>query len=114
MIILRYVSKYQNIDIERFARIFKALSNPHRLNIFLNLLSCCQPGTACDLEHGISRCIGELGKDLVIVPSTLSHHMKELNRAGLVKMERRGKVVECRVDPDTLKMLSELFLEVTH
>jgi ArsR family transcriptional regulator len=44
-----------------------------------------------------------------IAPSTLSHHLKELNRAGLVQMQRRGKQVECWVEPATLEELAAFF-----
>lgn len=57
-------------------------------------------------------CIGQLGEDLDISPSTLSHHIKELNRTGLVRMGRRGKQVECWVDSQTLEQLSAFFGEL--
>lgn len=53
--------------------------------------------------------VGELGKDLDIVPSTLSHHMKELRRAGLIKMRRSGQRIECWVDPGIIKELEGFF-----
>jgi ArsR family transcriptional regulator len=55
------------------------------------------------------RCVGELGRDLSIAPSTVSHHLKELRTAGLIHMERRGQSIECWVEPDTLGTLSEFF-----
>lgn len=54
-------------------------------------------------------CVGELGKDLGIAPSTVSHHIKELYRAGLIKMERRGQNVECSVNPEMLSALALFF-----
>ena len=91
------------------AEIFKALSNPNRLRLFLRLVSCCGPGAECWAEDGMSACVGELGRNLGVGPSTVSHHIKELRQAGLIQMERRGKHVECRVAPDTLRMLAEFF-----
>lgn len=91
------------------AEIFKALSNPHRLAIFEQLCSCCKPGTVCSLESATSMCVGDLGKSLNIAPSTVSHHIKELNRAGLVQMDRRGKNIDCRVVPEILVELSDYF-----
>jgi ArsR family transcriptional regulator len=96
-------------DIERYAEIFKALSNPHRLKIFLNLVSCCAPGTVWTVEAQESRCVGDLARDLDIVASTVSHHIKELRRAGLIKMRRVGQKIECWVDPKIIKELEEFF-----
>ena len=96
------------------ADIFKALSNPHRLDLFQRLMSCCVPGTRCNTTDAVRFCVGDLGEGLDIAPSTLSHHIKELHRAGLVNMERRGKNVECWVDPDILMQLSEFFNHTTN
>ena len=88
---------------------FKALSNPHRLALFQRLMSCCAPGTICNNEEVTRFCVGELGEGLNIVASTLSHHLKELNRAGLIQMERQGKTIQCWVEPKVLEELSEFF-----
>jgi len=100
-----------NISINKvqLAHIFKALSNPHRLEIFQLLTSCCTPGTVCPLDSAVSLCVGELGESLNIAPSTLSHHIKELNRAGLVQLERDGKRVQCSVDPEISQSLAHFF-----
>lgn len=91
------------------AETFKALSNPNRLQIFLRLLSCCEPGTVCSTDSINGFCVGELGEDLSVAPSTLSHHIKELQRAGLIKTQRRGQNVECYVDPNKVNILKEFF-----
>ncbi|MFH1240776.1 MAG: metalloregulator ArsR/SmtB family transcription factor [Pseudomonadota bacterium] len=109
------MSNYQDNKIEKFAEIFKALSNPNRLKIFLRLISCCQPGTVTSIKETVEpegcACVGELGQDLGIVPSTISHHIKELRRAGLIRMERSGQKIECSVDPETLVALQGFFSE---
>jgi ArsR family transcriptional regulator len=89
--------------------MFKALSNPNRLNIFLRLMSCCAPGTVCSVDKAEKRCVGDLGADLNIAPSTLSHHIKELYRAGLIRMARRGQHVDCWVDPAVVQELGRFF-----
>ena len=91
------------------AEMFKALSNPHRLALFSRLMTCCAPGTKCSTDEAARFCVGELGEGLDIAPSTLSHHLKELNRAGLVSMERRGKNVECWLEPKILQNLAAFF-----
>jgi len=104
------MSNYRN-NIERDAERFKALSNPHRLALFQRMTHCCAPGTTCDIEQASQLSVGQLGEGLDIAPSTLSHHLKELNRAGLVQMERRGKQVVCWVEAATLQDLAALFAE---
>src|SRR4030042_362322 len=92
------MSKSRNTEIQKFAEMFKALSNPNRLDIFLRLISCCPPGTRCSAEAEARRFVGELGEKLDITLSTVSHHIKELRQAGLIRVERRGKNIECWVD----------------
>ena len=106
--IIRNMSKYR-IENQNLAEIFKGLSNPHRLVIFQRLMNCCEPGTRCSPSEAIRFCVGDLGEGLGIAPSTLSHHLKELHRAGLVQMLRNGKNVECWVEPETLQQLSQFF-----
>jgi len=107
------MSKYQFENLEKFSEIFKALSNPNRLKIFLRLISCCQPGTLTTIKENVEpegcACVGELGQDLNIVPSTISHHIKELRRAGLIRMERNGQKIECSIDSETLAVLQGFF-----
>jgi ArsR family transcriptional regulator len=107
------MSNHRDENTEKFAEMFKALSNPHRLKIFLRLVSCCQPGTVTSIKTNMEpeacACVGELGQDLGIVPSTISHHIKELRQAGLIHMERRGQKIECWVDPETVAALKGFF-----
>ncbi len=100
------MSKYRSNTVEDFAEIFKALSNSHRLTIYRRLSSCCAPGSGCGSEADMRRCVGDLGRDLGIAPSTLSHHIKELRRVGLIRVERRGQRMECWIDPDVLDALT--------
>ena len=107
------MSKYRDKTIEKYAEMFKALSNPNRLKIFMRLISCCQPGTVASINSATGAvgcaCVGELGQDLGIVASTISHHIKELRQAGLIRMERRGQKMECWIDPKTLSALRDFF-----
>ncbi len=56
------------------------------------------------------RYVGELGKELNIAPSTVSHHIKELRRAGIIVVERRGKNIECRVNEESVQALRDLLM----
>ncbi len=103
------MSNHEYKDSARLASIFKALSNPNRLSIFLKLASCCPPGTkGCDISKA-SAYVGELGKGVGIVPSTVSHHIRELQQAGLINLRRQGQFIECCIEPETLKELSGFF-----
>ena len=61
-----------------FDQIFRAIGDPHRLQILMLLL-----------ENELSA--GEILKALDVVQSTLSHHMKSLVDAGVVTATRHGK-----------------------
>ena len=102
------MSNYENI-IKTRADQFKALGNPHRLALFHKLANCCPPGTSCNIESATRYCVGELSDDLELAPSSISHHLKELNRSGLIKMERQGKNVMCWIEPSVLEELSLFF-----
>ncbi len=98
-----------NYRIDDLAARFRALSNPHRLAVFRRLSTCCPPGTACSVDEATRVCVGDLGADLDIAPSTVSHHLKELVQAGLVRRERRGRTIECWVEPEVLDELAAFF-----
>jgi len=107
------MSKYNITQLEKYSEIFKALSNPNRLRIFLQLVSCCTPGTTCETDPEFRKCAGEIGQHLDIVASTVSHHLKELRKAGIIRMERKGQKVECWVDPNILEELADFFSDGT-
>jgi DNA-binding transcriptional ArsR family regulator len=110
------MSNNRNISddqINRMAEIFKALANPNRLRIFMLLTSCCKPGTVglYDVDTDVDAMfIGDLGKDLQIGKPTVSHHIKELRRVGIIRTERRGQNIACWVDPDTINALRSFFI----
>ena len=95
--------------LEKYAEVFKALSNPNRLKIFFSLATCCKPGTIGIFDSSKTACVGDIGKDLDIVASTVSHHIKELRQAGLIKTNRKGQNIECWVDPGILDELKNFF-----
>jgi ArsR family transcriptional regulator len=94
--------------VDDFAAIFKALSNPNRLSMYLRLMTCCPPGTKCSSEAAVRQCVGDLAKGLEIDPSTVSHHLRELRIVGLIRMERCGKNIHCWVDQETVKAVVNL------
>ena len=103
------MSKSKSAALDQLSLAFKALSNPHRLSIFLRLVDCCPPGTCRWTDPQACRCVGELGQDLGVAPSTVSHHIKQLHHAGLISMERRGQTVQCWIDPEMINELGAFF-----
>lgn len=94
-------------DLKRLARVFKALSNPNRLQLFVNLLEESKLDLARGRTHDcfLARLLG----DLDIGAPTVSHHVKELADAGLIDTEKDGKQLVCSVRPDALRELRALF-----
>lgn len=103
------MSNYKTIDLERYARLFRALANPHRLQVYQLLNGCCEAGTPCSSEEVLSCCVGDLNQQLDIASSTLSHHLRELQQAGLIDMQRRGKQIFCSVNPEAQHQLRQVF-----
>lgn len=68
-------------------RIFKALSDPARLRI-LRFLQ--RPDAACCVLDGCV-CACDVERLLGVSQATVSHHMKLLVDAGLVRAEKRGR-----------------------
>ena len=98
------------MQIKQVAEAFKALSHPHRLAIFLRLAKCCQRHD-CNTEDCARLCVGELGKGLRIGAPTVSHHLKELTRAGLIRTQKCGQSTECWVAEKTLDELAHFFVQ---
>lgn len=88
--------------------IFRALSDPTRLAIF-QLLRCCTQEIAIDDEgqcySGAGASVGEVCCKVNVAQSTVSFHLKELRQAGLVRTERRGRMIFCTVVPETLERI---------
>ena len=88
------------------SKIFKALSNEQRLTLFKNIykwqleelqieedLGCCS---------GITQAFTKACGCMELSRSTISHHLKELQNAGLVTCTREGKTMSCKINPDAI------------
>ncbi len=91
-------------DTDRLARMFRALGNPNRLRLFLNLLEESKLDLAKGRIHDcfLVKLLGGLGG---LGAPTVSHHVKELADAGLIHTQREGKQLICSVDPAGLATL---------
>jgi len=87
------------MDTQKLAKIFKALSHPNRLELYLEIAkkheTCFQASCGCF----VSDIIGSLN----IGAPTISHHLKELSNAGLIITERSGKNLVARINEQTIE-----------
>ncbi|MBA3374943.1 MAG: winged helix-turn-helix transcriptional regulator [Actinobacteria bacterium] len=87
-------------DAAELERLFKALADRSRLRI-LNVL----------LEAGGQEvCVCEFQPTLGIAQPTVSHHLKQLVRAGLLEREKRGTFAFYRVTPGALERVGLLLV----
>ncbi|MEQ9258742.1 MAG: metalloregulator ArsR/SmtB family transcription factor [Roseovarius sp.] len=90
-----------DLDLAIMASTFAALGSEQRLGVLRCLVRAGPEGLS----------IGELGHRSGVTGSTLTHHMKILAQAGLVRQEKQGRSIICAaVAYDELRMLSEFLL----
>jgi DNA-binding transcriptional ArsR family regulator len=103
-------ARAKDTDVKRMTRVFKALSNPNRLQIFLNLLRESQVDLAAGKAHTCF--LSTLLENLRVGAPTISHHVKELENAELIQTQRDGKQLLCSVNPEMVRELQGLFDEL--
>ncbi len=91
--------------LDALARAFKALSNPNRLQIYVEILR--RQRQAIGPEHSCA--LYDFLNSLEIGAPTVSHHIKELVNAGLIRVERDGKYLACALDDDMRLALRAFF-----
>ena len=117
---------YSNVlKLSNYSKIFKALSNEQRLKIFLMIYKQCHASAAAKPEAGftvagdspcclgngsIERAFTKMCDCMDLSRSTISHHFKELQNAGLISCEREGQNFRCRVNQDVIDAI-KAFLE---
>ncbi len=95
------------MDIKKYSKIMKALSHPHRLELFLEIAKCQKK----DYEE--RNClISEITKCFKIGAPTISHHLKELENAGLITTEKKGKFLVAKINIEVIKELGAIFPQV--
>ena len=85
-------AKRNELTDRQFSLISRALAAPRRYEILAEISrrQCATPCTCLSETQPIS-------------PATLSHHMKELENAGLVRIERQGKFANLVLQRDVLR-----------
>lgn len=84
------------LDPGQLALISKALADPNRFEM-LERIGKCKEAPTCS-------CVCSW---LKLSPATISHHLKELENAGLVNVERTGKFAHITLRRDVLKAYIE-------
>ena len=87
-----------DMDTDKMASVMRALANSNRLRIFILLQNSERSG-----GPGSGLRVGEIAESLEIGQSTISHHLKELEHVGLIRLERRGKGVYCSASDHALR-----------
>jgi|SRR5580704_332885 ArsR family transcriptional regulator len=82
-------------EITRFADMFSAMGTGPRLRIMRVLLSA----------HPEGMVVSDIGDELAIPPSTLSHHLEKLKNEDLVKVRREGTYLWYSANTEVLQEL---------
>ncbi len=89
-------------EVARFADMLAAMGTEPRLWIMRLLLTAHPPGMF----------VGEIGEELDIPSSTLSHHLDKLKGEGLVRVQREGTFLRYTASTDSLReLLAFLYAE---
>jgi ArsR family transcriptional regulator len=92
----RLMLKKQNLEqITRYADMLSAMGTESRLRIMQLLLSAHPDGLV----------VGEIGNELEIPSSTLSHHLEKLKSEDLVKVRREGTFLWYSANTEVLQEL---------
>ena len=98
--------------IEELSEIFKALSDPTRLQL-IQLLSE-QPTSVCPGESCNGRkflCVNALAHKLEVTQSAVSQHLRVLRQVGLVHGARHGRFMHYSLDRDGLERYRAILVE---
>jgi DNA-binding transcriptional ArsR family regulator len=95
-------TKHSSEHVTRFADMFSAMGTEPRLRIMQLLLSAHPEGLV----------VGEIGEELEIPNSTLSHHLDKLKNERLVSVQREGTFLRYSANTDALtELLGFLYAE---
>jgi ArsR family transcriptional regulator, arsenate/arsenite/antimonite-responsive transcriptional repressor len=84
------------MEAKKLARIFKALSNENRVELYLEIVRSNEQSFSTDHECFVTDVISKLN----IGAPTISHHLKELSSVELIFTEKRGKFLVAKVNEE--------------
>ncbi len=89
---------------KKISKIFKALSNENRLELYLEIAKKHET----NFETGNECFISDIVCSLNIGAPTVSHHLKELANADLITTEKRGKFLVARINEETVNKINKI------
>ena len=92
------------MQTKKMAKVFKALSNPNRLELYLQIVKKQDTSykTNCDCL------ISDIAESINIGAPTISHHLKELTNAELIFTEKKGRYLVARVNEEIVNEVNEI------
>jgi len=94
------------MELDEMAKVFKALGCGQRIRIVQMLREWEGIDTCCD---GVLKAFTRMCDEIEVSRSTLSHHFKELENAGLIVCERQGQAMQCKVNEALLAKMKDFF-----
>jgi Predicted transcriptional regulators len=95
------------MDEINLVKIFKALSCEQRFYLFKTLYEWCVTEENKDGDYinidGIDKCFTKACCCMNLSKSTISHHFKELQNAGLITYTRKGQSFSCKVNMEAIE-----------
>jgi DNA-binding transcriptional ArsR family regulator len=88
-------SKVKQEEVIRYADMLAAMGSEPRLRIMRLLLSA----------HPDGMVVGEIGTELEVTASTLSHHLEKLKNEDLVRVQREGTFLRYSANTAVLEQL---------
>lgn len=92
------------METNKLAKVMKALSNPNRLELYLEIVK----KNKASFQTGGECFITDIIDSLNIGAPTISHHLKELTNAGLIVTERRGKYLVAKINEQIIDEVSSI------
>lgn len=99
------------MDNSNLAKIFKALSCEQRLMLFKTIYEWYEEGNSKGEEYtfdeGLDKCFTKACCCMDLSRSTISHHFKELQNAGLITCSRNGQSFVCKLNPEAVQAVRD-------